>query len=413
MHSVADAQAQVIAAMAATPIDRVGLAGARGRVLAEAVIAPRPLPGFTNSAMDGFAVRAAELPGRLPVVGSIAAGDLDPAALAPGTAIRIMTGAVVPAGADAIVMFEDAKEDGGHVMLPATTAGDHVRRAGEDLATGAPALAAGTRLGSGELALLAALGVDRVAVARAPSVAIIATGDELVSVGQDARAGQIYDSSAHMLAAQIADAGGRATYLGIGKDDREALARFFARGVAYDVLVTTGGVSAGDHDHVRGALADAGVTLDFWKVAMKPGKPFAFGRAKERAKPVTEDDGAATPSTAPTRVFALPGNPASSWVAFELFVRPALLAMQGAACLHRPRAPVVLPAGYQKQVGRAHYLRSRVTREGERLVATLRPRQGSAMLTSLVGVDALLEIPAEATAIAAGATVDALLLEAV
>jgi molybdopterin molybdotransferase len=398
VHSVADAQAQVIAAMAAMPADRVALGGARGRVLAEAVVAPRPLPGFTNSAMDGFAARAADLPGRLPVVGSIAAGDLEPAALAPGTVVRIMTGAVVPAGADAIVMFEDAKEDGDHVVLPAATAGDHVRRAGEDVATGAPALAAGTRLGSGEIALLAALGVDRIGVARAPSVAIIATGDELVPVGEDARSGQVYDSSAHMLAAQVADAGGHPTYLGIGKDDRDALARFFARGLPHDVLITTGGVSAGDHDHVRGALADAGVTLDFWKVAMKPGKPFAFGRA-------------APPAT--TRVFALPGNPASSWVAFELFVRPALLAMQGAARPHRPRAPVVLPEGYQKQAGRAHYLRSRVARNGERLVAVLRPRQGSAMLTSLVGVEAILEIPADATSIAPGAAVEALLLEAV
>lgn len=397
MRSVADAQADVIAAVARVAGQRVALAAAHGRILAAAITAGRPLPGFTNSAMDGFAVRSTELPARLPVAGAIAAGDLDPPALAAGTAVRIMTGAPLPAGADAVVMFEDAQADGDHVALPATRAGEHVRRTGEDVAVGARVLAPGVRLGSGEIGILAALGIAEVEVARPPRVAIVATGNELVDVATTPRPGQLVDSSAHMLAAQIRDAGGAPSYLGIGRDDRAALARLIQTAVGHDVLVTTGGVSAGDHDHVLAALRDAGVELAFWKVAMKPGKPFAFGKS----------------AAAGTPVFALPGNPVSSWVAFELFVRPALLAMQGAAFASRPRVPVELPAGYGKPAGRAHYLRATVVRDGARLVATLHGKQGSAMLSSLAGVGALVEIPADVTAIAPHATCDALLLEAV
>jgi molybdopterin molybdotransferase len=397
MRSVADAQAHVVNAMRGVPSMRIELGAAHGRVLATPVTAQRALPGFTASAMDGFAVRAEDLPGRLPVVGAIAAGDVDPPALARGAAVRIMTGAVLPAGADTVVIFEDASTDGAHVVLPAAPAGDNIRRTGEDVMVSTRVLAAGTRLGSGELALLAALGEREIEVARLPRIAIIATGNELVDIRTTPRAGQLVDSSAYMLTAQVREAGGSPSYLGIGLDDRAALARFIGTAVGHDAMVTTGGVSAGDHDHVLGALADAGVDIEMWKVAMKPGKPFAFGRAAANGTPV----------------FALPGNPVSSWVAFELFVRPAVLAMQGATRRSRPRAPVELPAGYRKPAGRAHYLRAVVQRDGARLIATPHAKQGSAMLSSLIGVNALVEIPAETTTIAPGGVVDALLLEAV
>jgi molybdopterin molybdotransferase len=396
MRSVSDAQAAVIAAVRRAPPQRVALAAAHGRILAAPVTAQRPLPGFTNSAMDGFAARSSDLPGTLPVFGAIAAGDLDPPPLAPGTAVRIMTGAVLPAGADTVVMFEDAKAQDASVELPASAAGENIRRVGEDVAVDTRIVAAGARLASGELAVLAALGCAEVDIARPPRVAIVATGNELVDIATAPRPGQLVDSSAHMLAAQIRDAGGAPSYLGIARDDRDSLARLIQTAVGHDAMVTTGGVSAGDHDHVLAALAAAGVELAFWKVAMKPGKPFAFGIAPASRTPV----------------FALPGNPVSSWIAFELFVRPALLAMQGAARVHRPRAPVELPAGYTKPAGRAHYLRASLRRDGARLVATLHAKQGSAMLSSLVGVDAIVEVPADATAIAPGATCDALLLEA-
>jgi len=260
-------------------------------------------------------------------------------------------------------------------------------------------LAKGTRLGAWDLGVLAALGIDRVVVSRIPRVALIATGDELVDVSTPPGPGQLVDSSVHALAALIAEAGGIAHRIGIARDDLGELAGLISAALDHDVVITTGGVSVGDRDHVRAALAAAGVELELYKVAMKPGKPFAFG-----VRP-----GAA----GTTPVFGLPGNPVSTVVAFELFLRPALLAMQGATKLERPRAPVQLAGGYRKQAGRTHYLRATVVRDGDRLIAHPHPRQGSAMLSSLVGCNALVELAADATEIPPGSSVPALLLEAV
>src|SRR5690606_25168285 len=254
---------------------------------------------------------------------------------------------------------------------------------------------AGERIDAAELGVLAALGLTEIPVARAPRVALIATGDELVTVGQQPGPGPIVDSSAHTLAAPIPACGGTATYVGIAKDDPHTMAALIANAMDHDVVITTGGVSVGDRDHVRAALQAAGVELELWKVAMKPGKPFSFG----------------TNGNVP--VFGLPGNPVSTFVAFELFVRPALLAMQGAAVTARPRAPVRLDGGYRKAAGRTHFLRARVTRDGDQLVARLHPKQGSAMLTSLVGCNALVEVPAHETEVLPDARVQAILLDAV
>ncbi len=397
MLSVSEATVRVLGLVPRLPEELVELAAADGRVLARTIDAGRALPAVATSAMDGFAARAAELPATLPVARSIAAGA-EAGALAPGTAARIMTGAPLPAGADTVVIFEDARSEeragGAVVELPVSPVGANVRAVGEDIAIGERAVAAGIRLGWGELGLLAALGHARVAVARRPVVAIIATGDELVDIAAAPGPGQIVDSSAYMLAAQITRAGGVPRYLGVARDRQDAVVAMVEQALGADVVLTTGGVSVGDHDHVRGALTALGVALDFWKVAMKPGKPLAVGMR------------GAVP------IFALPGNPVSSAVAFELFVRPALLAMQGAAVTARPRAPVVLPAGYHKPPGRAHYLRARLRRDGERLIAELHARQGSAMLSSLLGLDALVEIPAALGTIEPGATTSALLLEA-
>lgn len=395
MLAVADAQRAILARLAALGGEEVALARAHGRYLRAAARAGRALPGFDNAAMDGYAARAADLPGTLPVVGTVGAGDAAPAEVPPGAAVRIFTGAPLPRGVDAVVLQEDATRAGDRVALPAATAGANVRFAGEDVAVGDLAVEAGVRLGPGELALLAALGQARVEVARAPRVAILATGDELVDVDAPPGPGQLVDSSAHALAAAVREAGGEPSYLGIVRDDPAATAAALARALAFDVVLTTGGVSVGDRDHVRPALAAAGVTLELWKVAMRPGKPFAFGLAGARP------------------VFALPGNPASTFVAYELFVRPALLALQGARVVERPRAEVQLDAPYRKPAGRAHYLRARVTRRGARLHAAPHPRQGSGMLSSLVGCNALVEIPAAATGLEPGEAATALLLEAV
>lgn len=395
MLTVKDAAARIRAKTTRLPAESVALGSADGRVLARDVVSRRALPPFDNSAMDGFAVRAADLPGTLAVVATIAAGQPPGAVdIGPGQAARIMTGAPVPPGADAVVMKEDADDRGDavHIAGPARP-GQHIRRAGEDVAVGDVALAAGLRLGPGEIGLLAALGCTEVPVGRRPRVGILSTGDELVDVDVEPGPGQIVNSNAYALAAQVREAGGEPVALGIAPDDAGAIRDHLARGLALDVLCTSGGVSVGDYDLVKPCLEQLGVSLTFWKVAMKPGKPLAFGVAPTG-----------------TLVFGLPGNPVSSMVVFELFVRPTLLYMQGSASPERRRAPVTVTADYAKKPGRAHYVRAALRdRDGE-LAATPNPRQGSGMLRSMVGVDALLELDADRGDVRAGDRVPALLL---
>lgn len=400
MLSVTDAMRTVLDRVPRLGIESVKLSEARGRVLAIDVVAERALPGFDNSAMDGYAARSSELPATLQVVGVVAAGAQPPEQVPAGAAVRIFTGAPMPSDLDTVVIQEDATRDGDQVTLPAAPVGDNVRKLGEDIAPGDLVIPRGTRLTAWQLGVLAALGLEQVIVARAPRVALIATGDELVDIATPPGPGQLVDSSAHALVALVEEAGGIADRVGIARDDISALAGLIAAALGYDVIVTTGGVSVGDRDHVLAALAAAGVELELYKVAMKPGKPFSFGTRQGT-------EGAGTP------VFGLPGNPVSTVVAFELFLRPALLAMQGASSFERPRAPVQLVRGYRKQAGRAHYLRAHVARNGDHLIAHPHPKQGSAMLSSLVGCNALVELDAEATEIRPGASVPALLLEAV
>ncbi|HEY1549337.1 MAG TPA: gephyrin-like molybdotransferase Glp [Kofleriaceae bacterium] len=396
MHSVEDAVAAVAARIQRLDAQRVPLADARRRFLAETIVAPRSLPGFANSAMDGYAVRSSELPATFPIHSTVAAGHPITEAIPERVAVRIFTGAPMPVELDTVVMQEDATvEDSGNVTLPAAAAGENVRLAGEDIAAGERAVDSGTRLGPGELGLLAALGVADVPCTRRPRVAIIATGDELVDVSSPLEPAQIVDSSQYSLAALIRDAGGEPDYIGIAKDDPITMAALIASALDHDVVITTGGVSVGDRDHVRAALASAGVTLELYKVAMKPGKPFSFGMNNH------------------VPVFGLPGNPVSTYVAFELFVRPALLAMQGAAVTQRPRAPVVLAHGYRKQAGRAHFIRATVVRNGEHLIAHPHPKQGSAILSSLVGCNALVELGAELELVEPNTVMPAILFEAV
>jgi molybdopterin molybdotransferase len=398
MLSVADAARAVIERVPRLGSERVPLEQAVGRILAHDIVAERALPGFDNSAMDGYAARSVDLPGRLPVAGVVAAGELAVPALPDRAALRIFTGAPMPPGADTVVIQEDATRDGERVVLPASPPGENVRCAGEDVAIGEVAIAAGTRLSPWDIGLCAALGLATVEVSWAPRVALIATGDELVDVLTAPGAGQLVDSSMHALVALVREAGGVADYLGIARDNLASLADRLAASEGYDAVITTGGVSVGDRDYVRPALAAAGIALELYKVAMKPGKPFAFGMR------------AGSP---PAPVFGLPGNPVSTLVAFELFLRPALLAMQRARVIERPMVTVRVAGGYRKEAGRAHYLRARVARDGEQLVATPHAKQGSAMMSSLIGCNALVVIAAELTELAAGAPAPAILMEAV
>jgi molybdopterin molybdotransferase len=399
--SVTEATRAVIERVPRLGHELVALDGASRRVLARDIVATRALPGFDNSAMDGYAARSADLPATLPVVGVIAAGQVDLETLQPRTCVRIFTGAPMPPGADTVVIQEDAERDGDRVTLPASPIGDNVRPTGEDVAVGDTVLAAGTRLTGWDIGLLAALGVTQVPVARAPRVALIATGDELVDVSVAPGPGQLVDSSVHALAAMVTEVGGIADRLGIARDNLPSLADRLAAARGYDAVITTGGVSVGDRDYVHAALSAAGISLELYKVAMKPGKPFSFGMWPRA------DGAPAMP------VFGLPGNPVSTIVAFELFLRPALLAMQGADALERPQVRIQLAGGYQKLPGRAHYLRARVVRSGEQLIATPHAKQGSAMMSSLVACNALVVIPADATSVAAGGAAQAILLEAV
>jgi molybdopterin molybdotransferase len=379
MISVEEAFRTIQAHLRPLPAERVPLIEAAGRVLSEPIVAPANIPPFDNSAMDGYAVRAADLtaateldPVPLKVVGAIAAGAAGGPAVAPGTAVRIMTGAPLPEGADAVIMREETREFEDRIEALAPVAIDeHIRRAGEDVKKGAVVFAGGHALNPAALGVLASLGFSEVTVRRRPTVAILGTGDELVPLGQPLGAGQIHDSSAIALEALVRGMGALPIPLGIARDDAADLRAKILEGAHHDVLLTTGGVSVGDHDLVKTVLGELG-ELDVWRINMQPGKPLAFGRIGG------------------TLVFGLPGNPVSSLVAFEVFVRPALRALQGHQRLHRPQFKATLLQPITKQQVRRQYLRAVVDSEGGSFNVMLTGPQGSHQLTSVARANALL-----------------------
>jgi molybdopterin molybdotransferase len=310
----AEAQRLVLERVQRLPPERVALAEAFGRVAAEDVVAAVDLPPFDSSAMDGFAVRAADTPGALPVVFSVAAGAPAPRPLAAGEAMGIATGGVVPEGADAVIPVEYVvQHDNDIEIAEAVAVGANIRPTGGDVPRGAAVVAAGTRLGSAQIGALAAAGVSDVACARRPRAAVLATGSELRAPGEPLQPGQIYEANGLILDAQLRSAGAQVDRLPPVADDERAHRDAIARGLEADALITTGGVSVGPHDLVRSIERQLGVEEVFWGVSVKPGKPISFGVR----------DG--------TLVFGLPGNPVSALVGFELFVRPALDALQGVA----------------------------------------------------------------------------------
>jgi molybdopterin molybdotransferase len=310
--SIQEAQALVLERVRPLAGERVALADASGRVLAGAAPAAVDLPPFASSAMDGFAVRAADTPGRLPIVGHVAAGAPAPRRLGPGEAMGIATGGAVPGGADAVVPVEYVVVHDNEVEIPqAAAAGASVRPRGGDVGAGDDVVPPGTRLGPAQIGALAAAGVAEVVCARRPRAFVLATGNELRPPGEPLDDGQIYESNSFLLVAALAGAGAAAERLGTVVDTEEAHRDAIARGLEADVLVSSGGVSVGPHDLVRRIERELGVEEVFWRVAVKPGKPVVFG---VRGR---------------TLVFGLPGNPVSSLVGFELFVRPAVLALQG------------------------------------------------------------------------------------
>lgn len=396
MLALAEAQARILADVAPLAAERVPLDDAVSRVLAVDVRSTIDLPPFDHSAMDGYAVVAADGVEERPVVAESRAGGPLPGALARGFAARIFTGAPMPDGADAVVMQEDATRAGDRVSFAkAPRLGQHVRRRGEDLALGALAIPVGTRLRATHLPLLAALEIVRPTVFRSPVVGVLATGDELREPGAPPRPGSIVETNGPAIAALVREAGGVPRLFPIVRDDPAALREALRGALAgIDVLLTIGGVSVGDHDHVRPALEAEGVVLDFWKVAIKPGKPLAFGRR-----------GGVT-------VLGLPGNPVSAMVTFLLFGAPLLRALAGDRAPLPPLRRVRLGRAIVHAPGRTELMRARLTREGDAIVAHPVASQASGSVPSMASADALLVIPAEATELAAGVEIDALALGA-
>jgi len=389
MIAVEEALARILAALPRMPAETVGLSDALGRVLAEPVIARITQPPSAVSAMDGYAVRAAdvaETPVALRCVGEAPAGGSYGGRVAAGEAVRIFTGGPVPAGADTIVIQENTESEGDRVtVLEPAPAGQFVRPEGLDFRAGEAGVAAGRRLTVRDVGLAAAMNVPWLRVRRRPRIALLSTGDELVMPGEAVGPNQIIGSNGLSLAAFVAARGGAAINLGIAPDNLDALARLTGDARGADLLVTTGGVSVGDHDLVSSALAERGLALDFWKIAMRPGKPLLFGTIGE------------------TPILGLPGNPVSSLVCAIVFLGPAIDAMQGLEAPATPLETAALGGALAANDRRQDYLRARLSYDdGGRRVATPFDRQDSSMLATLAHADCLVVRPPHAPPAAVG-----------
>ncbi|HEV2251060.1 MAG TPA: gephyrin-like molybdotransferase Glp [Candidatus Limnocylindria bacterium] len=387
--SVHEALERILARVA--PLDAIplDLLDTLGTTLAEDVVADRDVPPFRNSAMDGYAVIAADVaavPADLTVVGEIAAGGLPARAIVRGEAMRIMTGAPMPDGADTVVRVEDTDNGADRVRITTATArGTSVRAAGEDLRSGETILRRGTVLRAAEIGVLATLGRTRVQVTRPPRVAVLSTGDELVELAEPLRPGKIRDANRYSLASAVRAVGATPIPLGIVRDTADDLRRALrdAAGRA-DVIVTSGGVSVGDHDHVKPVVDELG-SMDFWSIAIRPGRPLAFGEIAGRL------------------VFGLPGNPVSALLGFELFVRPALLKMAGRRLLQRPRVTATLEDALDTPPGLRFFARG-VYDPATNAVRTTGP-QGSGILRSMALANCFIDVPETVRHLDRGASV--------
>jgi len=399
MLPVEEALERILAEITRLEPEQVALPEAPGRVLAQSIASQEEVPPFANSAMDGYALRSADTqqasphePHRLLLAGIVQAGQVAERSLEAGEAMRILTGAPLPPGADAVIQQELTQTGAGWVEVQAPVAeGNNVRYPGEDIRRGTLVLQAGATLGPSEVGVLASLGVTEVAAYRRPVVAILATGDELVEIHQPLRPGQIRNSNSYLIAAAVAQAGGIARPLGVARDQVEELRAKLQAAQEADLIVTSGGVSVGDFDLVKDIMREQGV-IDFWRVNLRPGKPLAFGRLGG------------------TPLLGLPGNPVSAAVTFELFARPVLRKMQGFAQLLRPVVQARLLDSIQASGNRRHYVRARVHLQDGAFVASTTGPQDSHILTSMLGANALLIIPENSPAVPPGEMVQAMLL---
>jgi molybdopterin molybdotransferase len=414
MISVEEALDKVLGNVGVLDEEESPLLDSLGRVLAEDVYSPFNVPPRDNSAMDGYAVRSADTRGAsrnrpriLRVVDTVAAGTVSRCRVEPGTAVRIMTGAPLPEGADSVVRFEDTDEtlrpgpSAEIGILKEVKAGWDIRRAGEDIARASLVLSQGMVISPSEVGVLASLGRQAVKVVRRPRVAILATGDELVDVGQPLPDGKIYNSNSYSLAALVSYYGSIPEVLGIARDSEDSLVACLRKGLTADMLLTSGGVSLGDYDVVKDVLAKQG-EIGFWTVRMKPGKPLAFGMIKGVSKTGV---GREIPH------LGLPGNPVSSMITFELFARPAILKMMGRKDLARPLIEAVIENAVVNNDGRRIFARVVVSRRGEQYFARLTGLQGSGVLTSMALANGLAIIPEDREGVAAGDKVRVMMLD--
>lgn len=394
MRQLDDARADVLAAMSRLDTESVGLVEAAGRVLADDVSAGHDIPPFPNSAMDGFAVLGADVttvPATLRVLEDVPAGSVATTTVTHGTAIKIMTGAPMPAGADTVVKVELTRQPDADTVeiLESVAAGTAVRPAGGDIVAGTTVLVSGSWLGPVELALLATIGIHQPKVSRRPVVAVMSTGDELRPPDTETLGwGQIRDSNRPLMRSLVADAGGEVLDLGIiGDREDDLTAALSAAADTGDVILTSGGVSMGEYDLIKKVLIERG-NVDFWQVAMQPAKPFAFGHIGT------------------TPLFGLPGNPVSVMVAFEQFARPALLRMQGAVSILRPRIRVLMGETVDTDPAKVVFLRVTLTDENGATVARLSGGQASNVLSALAAADGLAVVPVGTAAVTEGDSVE-------